>query len=72
MADPGFVARVNDALLYRDPSGHEAWVMFWRGKVAIVTDIHAQGAPHNAVAFDSAMLRRIADINDEWKAQDRP
>lgn len=62
--DP-FVAQVNSDLLYRDPSGHEAWAIFSAGKVTIVTDIHAQGAPYNAVAFDAATLRRIADMLDE-------
>lgn len=56
-----FVDRVNDALLYRGADGREAWVLFRPGEAVIVTDIHGQGQPNNAVVFDAADLHWIAD-----------
>lgn len=63
----GFIARVNADYLYRSLDGREAWVMFDRAKrlAFIVTDIHQQGPPNNAVGFSAEDLRRIVDELDQ-------
>ena len=60
----GLILGINADLLYRSQDDREAWLIFSPGRVTIVTDIHQQGSPHNAVPFDSETLRRIADIID--------
>ncbi len=61
---PPFVARINDALLYKGPDGREAFVFPRPGEVIIVTDIHQQGAPHNAVPFSTAALRTLVEMSE--------
>ena len=58
-----FRARVGNDYLYRAPDGREAWVIFNREKrlAYIVTDIHGNGQPDNAIAFPPDALRAIAD-----------
>lgn len=62
-----FVARVNDALLYRGSDGREAWVMISPGRpeVFIVTDIHAQGQPYNAGPFMGDDLHTINEMTEK-------
>ncbi len=58
-----FIAEVNDdALLYRGPDGREAWVFLKPGEVTIVTDIHGDGPPANAVPFRLEDLRKLVEI----------
>lgn len=65
-----WVLAVNDNPCYRAPDGREAWVLYGSndGYACIVTDIHGKGQPYNAVHFDSATLREIADEIDRRKA----
>lgn len=53
--------KINDDWLFQNDDGTEAWVLFKRGAVSIVTDIHGEGQPHNAVTFEPQDLRAIAD-----------
>ncbi len=60
------VANINDNWLWRAEDGREAWIMFGgvgaqKDQVCIVTDIHGNGQPDNAVHFPPGMLRMIAD-----------
>lgn len=67
--EPQLTVQVNADLLYQTHDGREAWLIFSpAGHVTIVTDIHQQGPPANAVPFDAAYLRRIADIIDARQA----
>jgi hypothetical protein len=63
------IARINDDLLFRHSDGTEAFLIFKPGAVSVVTDIHAMGAPHNAVTLEPAELRSLADEIERRSAQ---
>jgi hypothetical protein len=52
---------VDDHWFFQSSDGTEAWVLFKPGAVSVVTDIHDEGQPHNAVTFEPQDLRMIAD-----------
>lgn len=65
MSEPGFIAQVNEDLLYRDPDGREGFITFnaKRGLAYFGPDIN-QPDFLVTVGYDAATLRRIADRLD--------